>query len=81
MVTGQCTDVSSFTTAVLDKNKLQTLTLFLNNAWLTLCRNISDQNNRCTVHAFHEVSFTLASVCKIIGHNFSKKNIQTKMLN
>lgn len=81
MVTGQCTDVSSFTTAVPDKNKLQTLAIFLKNAWFTLCRNINDQNNRYSVHAFHEVSFPLVSVCKIIGHNFSKKNIQTKMLN
>lgn len=69
MVTGQCTDVSSFIIAVLDKNKLQTLTLFLNNAWFTLCRDINDQNNRYSVHALHEYSFILASVCKIIGHN------------
>ena len=56
-------------------------TLFLNNAWFTPCRNINDQNNKYSVHAFHEVSFTSVSVCKIIGHNFSQKNIQTKMLN
>lgn len=73
MVTGQCTNVSSFTIAVLDKNKLQMLTLFLNNAQFTLCKNINDQNNRYSVHAFHEVSFTLVSVCKIIGHGFKKK--------
>lgn len=59
MVTGQCTDVSSFTIAVLDKNKLQTLILFLNNPWFTLCRDINDQNNRYSVHALHEYSFTL----------------------
>lgn len=81
MVTGQCTYVSSFTIAssVLDKNKLQTLTLFLNNAWFTLHRNINDQNNRYSVHAFHEVSFTLVSVYKIIGYNIQSKTFKQKI--
>jgi hypothetical protein len=74
--------------SVLDSWIWKNLCFFLDDAWLTLSRNVNSQNKICwcneNTHVVHEICFTLAtsvmSVCKIIRPVFQCSNNSVKLI-